>query len=362
VRVVAELGAVVVGTGFGCLTHVRALRQAGFEIRALVGRHPQRTAERARRFEIPHAATSLSEALDQPGVDAVTVATPPAAHSPLVLEAVEAGKHVVCEKPFAMNTAEAAAMLAAAEQKQVVHLIGTEFRFATGQALLRRAIAEGAIGEPRLATFMLHMPLLADPAAEVPDWWSDARQGGGWLGAHAAHVVDQVRSTLGEFADVSSGLNVVSDRRWSAEDSYTVRFRTVTGVEGVMQSSAGSYGDILVATRVAGSRGTCWVQGDAVFVADSYGTRELPVPDDLRTPPADPPPTDLLVTAYDWMHSTGIDMGPYTRLFETFRDLIQGLSVPADPAPATFADGVASMVVMDAIRRSAVERVEVRLA
>ena len=352
----------MVGTGFGCLTHVRALRQAGFEIRALVGRDPRRTAERARRFEIPLAVTSLSEALEHPGVDAVTIATPPATHSPLVLEAVEAGKHVVCEKPFAMNTAEAEGMLAAAEQKQVVHLIGTEFRFATSQALLRRAVAEGAVGEPRLATFMLHMPLLADPAAEVPDWWSDARQGGGWLGAHAIHVVDQVRSTLGEFADVSAGLNVVSDRQWSAEDSYTVRFRTVTGVEGVMQSSAGAYGDILVATRVAGNRGTCGIQGDAVFLPDAHGTRELPVPDDLRTPPADPPPTDMLVTAYDWMHSTGIDMGPYTRLFETFRDLIQGLPVAADPAPATFVDGVASMVVLDAIRRSALERVEVRLA
>jgi predicted dehydrogenase len=356
-----DLGAAVVGTGFGCLTHVRALRQAGFEVEVLVGRDPHRTAERARRFDIPKAATSLSDALEHPGVDAVTIATPPDTHSPLVLEVVEAGKHVLCEKPFAMNTAEAEGMLAAAERQGVVHLIGTEFRFATGQALLRRAMADGAIGDPRLATFMLHMPLLADPSAEVPQWWSDAREGGGWLGAHAVHLVDQVRSTLGEFAEVSAGLNLVSDRRWSAEDSYTVRFRTVTGVEGVMQSSAGSYGDILVSTRVAGSRGTCWVHGDTVFLADAEGTRELPVPEDLRTSPPDPPPADLLVTAYDWMHSTGIDMGPYTRLFETFRAMIQDEPVPDDPAPATFADGVASMLVMDAIRRSSLERVTVAL-
>jgi predicted dehydrogenase len=356
-----ELGAAVVGTGFGCLTHVRALRQAGFEVPVLVGRNPARTAERARRFDIPHATTSLSEALDHPGVDAVTIATPPDTHSPLVLETVEAGRHVLCEKPFAMSTAEAEGMLSAAERHGVVHLIGTEFRFATGQALLRRAVAEGAIGEPRLATFMLHMPLLADPAAEVPEWWSDARQGGGWLGAHAVHVIDQVRSTLGELAEVSAGLTLVSDRHWSAEDTYTVRFRTVTGVEGIMQSSAGSYGEILLTTRVAGSRGTCWLHGDTVFLADAEGTRELPVPDDLRTSPPDPPPADLMVTAYDWMHSTGIDMGPYTRLFATFGALIQGQSVPDDPAPATFADGVASMAVMDAIRRSAVDRVTVAL-
>ena len=356
-----EPGAVVVGTGFGCLTHVRALRAAGFEVRGLVGRNPERTADRARRFDIPYAATSLSDVLERPGVDAVTVATPPDTHAPLVLEALEAGRHVMCEKPFAMSSAEARVMLQAAERHRVIHLIGTEFRFATGQALLRRTVAEGAIGQPRLATFMLHMPLLAGPAAEVPQWWSDARQGGGWLGAHAVHVVDQIRSTLGEFAAVSAGLSLVSDRPWSAEDSYTVHFRTVTGVEGIMQSSAGAYGDILVTGRVAGSHGTCWQQGDAVFLADAEGTRELKVPDDLRTLPPDPPPQDLLITAYDWMHSTGIDMGPYTRLFETFGDLIQGRPVPADPPPATFADGVASMTVLDAIRRSAIEHEQVHL-
>ena len=73
-------------------------------------------------------------------------------------------------------------MLEAAERAEVVHFLGTEFRFGTAQALANRLIAEGAIGEPRLATFLLIMPLLADPAAEVPDWWASAEEGGGWLG------------------------------------------------------------------------------------------------------------------------------------------------------------------------------------
>jgi predicted dehydrogenase len=354
------LSAAVVGTGFGCLTHVRALRAAGFDVVALIGRDPDKTAERAKRFEVPGASTSLTEVLDQ--VEAVSVATPPATHRDLVLEAVRAGKHVLCEKPFAMDASQAREMLHAAEKAGVVHLIGTEFRFASGQALLRRAIAQGAIGQPRLATFMLHMPLLADPAGQVPEWWSDAGQGGGWLGAHAVHVIDQIRSTLGEVTSVSGGLNVVSDRDWSAEDSYTVHFRTAGGVEGVMQSSAGSFGPILISTRIAGSKGTCWLEGDAVWVADAAGTRQLPVPADLQTAPPDPPPADLLVTAYDWMHSTGLDMGPYTRLFETFSKLIRGEPIPADPQPATFADGVASMEVVDAIRRSAARHTEEALA
>jgi predicted dehydrogenase len=349
-----DLGVAVVGSGFGCLTHVRALRGAGFDVRALVARDPEKTAERAKRFEIPTASTSLTEILDD--VDAVAIATPPHTHAPIALEAIAAGKHVICEKPFARDAAEARRMLDAAEAAGVVHLLGTEFRWATGQALAARAVAAGEIGEPRMATFLLHMPLLADPGAEVPAWWSDADQGGGWLGAHASHVVDQIRTTLGEFIGVSATLPLVAEHDWTAEDSYTVRFALASGAEGIIQASAGDWGPILVIARIAGTKGTLWTEGDAVFVADKSGTRELPVPDDLRLAPPDPPPADLMTTAYDFMHATGIDLAPYTRLAETFRDLILQRPVPDDPAPGTFADGVAGMEVLDAIRRSAAEQ------
>jgi predicted dehydrogenase len=360
-----ELGAVVVGTGFGVLTHLRALRGAGFRVHALVGRDPAKTSDRARRFGVPHGLTSLAEALSLPGVDAVAVATPPHSHAAIVLEAIEAGKHVLCEKPFAGNLAEAQRMLEAAEEAGVVHLLGTEFRWATGQALAARAIHEGVVGEPRLATFLLHIPPLADPAAEVPAWWSDAKQGGGWLGAYASHVIDQVRVTLGEFEGLSASLSLVSDRSsdpgWTAEDGYTVHFRTKTGVDGVLQSTAGAWGPPLVCSRIAGSRGTLWIEGDAVFVFDRRGKRQLETPDELRLPPPDPPPAELLVTAYDMLHSMGIDLPPYVKLFEAMRARILGAEAPPGPEPATFADGVAGQAVLDAIRRSSAERCWVTL-
>jgi predicted dehydrogenase len=356
-----SLGAAVVGTGFGCLTHVRVLRAAGFEVEALVGRDPEKTAVRAERFGIPHAFTSLSDALSLPGVDAVTIATPPHSHGALVLEAVRAGKHVLCEKPFARDAAEARDLLAAAENAGVVHFVGTEFRFAPGQALLTRVVRSGAIGEPRLATFMLHIPLLADSGAEVPHWWSDAAQGGGWLGAQGSHVIDQVRTTIGEFASVSATLPGVAEHSWSAEDAYLVHFRLHGGCAGFMQSIASDRGPMLFATRVVGTRGTAWAEGDRVRIAGAAGTRDVPAPDDLAVAPADPPPADLLVSAYDLLHSTGIDVGPYTRLAERFRACIEDDLAPFDPAPATFADGVATMEVLDAIRQSAREGRSVEL-
>src|SRR5689334_21180781 len=181
------VGVAVVGTGFGCLTHVRALRAAGLDVVALVGQDPAKTEARAERFGVPHADTDVGAVLARPEVDAVTIATPPHTHAPIALAAVEAGKHVICEKPFARDAGEAERMLAAAEAAGVVHLVGTEFRWDTGQALLRRVVRDGAIGTPRMALFLLHIPLLADPGAEVPAWWSDRAAGGGWLGAHASH-------------------------------------------------------------------------------------------------------------------------------------------------------------------------------
>ena len=122
------LGAVVVGTGFGVLTHVRAMQAAGIEVLALVGRDAAKTSDRAARFGVPHATTDLAEALALTGVDAVAVATPPHTHGPIVLAAIAAGKHVVCEKPFARDATEAERMLDAAERAGVIHLLGTEFQ------------------------------------------------------------------------------------------------------------------------------------------------------------------------------------------------------------------------------------------
>jgi predicted dehydrogenase len=249
----------------------------------------------------------------------------------------------------------------AAEKAGVINLLGCEFRYGSAQALIGRLVADGAIGEPRLATFLLHIPLLAGEGAEVPTWWSQAGEGGGWLGAQGSHVIDQVRETLGEFAGVSGTLLNLGQHGWTAEDTFSVRFRTAGGCDGLMQSSAADRGPLLITTRITGTRGTVWAEGDTVRLADESGTHKVAIPEDLVTPPAEPPPADLLVTAYDWLHSTGIDMGPYTRLFEVFRDLIDGKPVGERPAPATFADGVAAMRVMDAIRHSAVSQVWVDL-
>jgi predicted dehydrogenase len=349
------LRVVVAGTGFGCFTHVRALRNAGLDVVALVGRDSRKTDERARRFGVPLALTSFREALALPGVDAVTIATPPHTHAELALGALAAGKHVICEKPFARDAGEARKILAAAEEAGVVHLLGTEFRFDAGQATMARALASGAIGEPRLAMYLMNVPLLADPAADVPEWWADAAQGGGWLGAHGSQVIDQIRFALGDFAGVSASLSHVADRGMTADDGFAVHFRLRSGLVGTLQSTSGDWGSWVLVTRVNGPRGSVWIDGlsDAVFLADRSGTRALPVLEELRAGPPDPAPADALRSAYERMIAHGLDVAPYTHLARIFRDRILGRPLPDWARPATFADGVAQMEVLDAIRASA---------
>ncbi len=346
------LGAAVIGTGFGCRVQVPALRAAGFEVLALVGRDADRTARRAERLGIERALTTVDEALAEGDVTAVTIATPPSTHAPLAIAAARAGKHVVCEKPFALTTGEATRMLRAAEDAGIVHLVGHEFRWATDRATAGRAIAEGRIGEPRLATFVGASPLVADPEMVMPPWWFDETAGGGWLGASGSHAVDQVRVWLGEFASVSADLAIVSARSGVADDTFSVRFRLRSGVVGILQQTGGAWGARADMTRVAGSTGTLRVHRGSVLVADRDGEHELPVPDDLALP--------VLPESDDPRHRfTHLELGPYTRLCEALRTGIEtGFPSSAVPVP-TFADGVAGMRVLDAIRESAAHGGEV---
>jgi predicted dehydrogenase len=348
-----RVGLVVVGTGFGVLTHLRAARAAGIDVVALVGRDAEKAAARAAMFGVPHATTSLADALALPGVDAVAVATPPHTHLPIALAAIDAGKHVVCEKPFARDVGEAVAMRDAATRAGVIHLLGTEFRFGTGQAQLARTVRSGAIGEPRFGLFELELPSMADPAAELPGWWLLESEGGGWLGAYGSHVIDQVRTTMGEIAGVSASLQRLADRpAMTADDTYSAHLRLANGATVLMHSSCAARGQFLATMKVLGTQGAAWLQGEEVWTDTGAGPHALPEPTDLPVGAPDPPPTALIHTAYDGWHSMGIDLVPYTRLYAVLRDRVLGRAVPVDPAAATFADGVACQAVMDAIHAS----------
>ena len=352
------LTAIVVGTGFGCRVHVPALRAAGFTVSGLVGTDSQRLAKRAASTGVARTFTDLGEAIAATNAGVVTIATPPSSHLALALTAIEHGCHVICEKPMAMDGGEARTLMQAAERAGVIGLIGNEFRFLPERAMIGRAIAEGAIGKPRFLTLVQYTGLAADPAARLPRWWFDAPTGGGWLGASGSHLIDQIISWLGRFDTLSAALPVVSDRENVPEDSYVLRFRMQNGTEGVVQQTGGAWGPSATMWRVAGTHGTVWAENGIVRVAEKSGVRELKVPEDLALPPL--PDLGDIDASRNFLH---LELGPYMRLTQALRALIEGRDPQTPIAPATFRDGVAAMQVLDAIRLSAArggELVQVR--
>jgi predicted dehydrogenase len=272
-------GVVVVGTGWGCLMHVPALRAVGFDVAALVGTDATRTARRAAALEIPLSTTEVEQALSAPGVVAAVVATPPTTHRDIALRVIAAGKHVLCEKPFATTVADARAMWEAARSTGVVNRVGFEMRFLPHQAVVSDAVRRGLIGTPTLWTHVRFGGLLAGRDATVPDWFGRADEFGGWLNAEIQHLIDEARLAVGDITRVTASELQVTQHDWDAAETFAVHFEAAGGAVGSIQSSIGTFGPPDVLSRVAGTEGTLRTTADdVVTLITADGERVLEPP------------------------------------------------------------------------------------
>jgi predicted dehydrogenase len=138
-------------------------------------------------------------------VDLIAVHGPPFLHRTHVLRALDAGRAVLCDKPFGCNLDDATAMADAATTAGVVNLTNFEFRQHPGRARLRALVNDGAVGTVE------HVQWSAFSAgSRVPlrryGWLFDAELGGGWIGAWGSHAIDFLRWTLGEITDAHAEL------------------------------------------------------------------------------------------------------------------------------------------------------------
>ena len=343
-------GVVIVGTGFGYRIQLPALRAAGFEVLALVGQDADRTARRASRRDVPHAFTSLAEALALPGADAVAIATPPSTHADLAIEALATGRHVLCEKPFAVNAAQARAMHDAAARAGTVTVLGHEFRFGSTQATMQRVIDEGQIGEPRFATISSDVPVVASrETTMMPEWFFERSSGGGWLRA-GSHSIDRIRCWLGEISAVSAVMSPLPVEAGVADDSYTVRFDLASGATATLTESGASWLPELIGTTVVvGSTGTAAIIGDDVVVGSAEVRRIAEVDPSVQPSALEGDGSDLVASL------SKLELDPYTRLCRSFSSSITGTHPENDISAATFHDRLAKMLVVDAVERSAAD-------
>src|SRR5262245_53035291 len=149
---IADLNAVVIGTGFIGTVHVEQLRRIGVQVRGVLGSTPERGAARATALGVARAYDSLEAILADPAVDVVHVTSPNHLHVPQARAILAAGKHVVCEKPLAMTAAESVVLVEDAARSGRVNAVNFNIRFYPLHQHVREVVAAGALGDLRFMT------------------------------------------------------------------------------------------------------------------------------------------------------------------------------------------------------------------
>jgi predicted dehydrogenase len=220
-------------------------------MQVLCGRDAGRAAEAAQRLGWAESETDWRRLLERQDIDLVDVCTPGNTHAEIAIAALDAGKHVLCEKPLANTVGEAEEMTAAAERAAangVRAMVGFTYRRVPAIALARQLVQEGRIGEVRHVRAQYLQDWIADPEAPL-SWRLDKdKAGSGALGDIGAHIIDLTQHITGErITEVSGQLETF------------VKERPVATAHSGLSGSAGE------------GRGPVTVDDAAVFIARFTG-------------------------------------------------------------------------------------------
>ena len=205
-----ELNVALIGYNFMGKAHSYALDNTDFFFKngvkpvkkVIVGRTEHLVKQAADNFGWQEYATDWREVVNRGDIDVVDIATPTISHMEIAIAAAQAGKHVFCEKPLAMNAEEAKRMLDAARQAKVVHMLGHNYRRVPAIALAKKLIEDGRLGEIYHFRGVYLQDWLLDP--NFPTSWKLDRKiaGSGPHGDLNAHIIDLARYLVGEIDQV----------------------------------------------------------------------------------------------------------------------------------------------------------------
>ena len=343
----------VVGVGFGAIVHIPSLQSEGVDVVAVCASREERAQEAAARFGIPNAFTHYDEMLRLGGVDAVSIASPIPLHHPMTLAALDAGKHVLCEKPFAVNQAQAKEMWQRARQSGKTAMIAHEFRFASGRMRVKELIDEGYLGPLQMVLMKLVMgPRDVRPVRSYVERRDEAAQGAGFLWGLGSHYIDCLRHWFGEITAVSGNVfthypertvrGSNETRMADADDTFTFTLKFASGGWASMTSSNAAPFGSGATVEVYGRDGALITlqrgvnpQAHGTILGARLGEEkllELPIPERLQ-PFADDRDDRLM---------------PFRLMV---REFLRGIKEETSPAP-NFYDGYRCQQVLDAVRES----------
>jgi predicted dehydrogenase len=242
----------ILGPGGIARAFTSDLRTAGLDVAAVGSRRRETADAFAADFGIPHAHGSYEELVADPDVDIVYIATPHPAHAANALLALEAGKHVLVEKPFSLNAAEAEAVREAAAERGLLAMEAMWTRYLPHMVRIRELVAAGALGEVRALTADHTQALPTDPAHRI----NALELGGGALLDLGIYPVSFAWDILGE------PLSIVASARIGDAGSDTE-------VATIMAHASGALSTSLSASRGAGPNTASIIGTDARIDIDS---------------------------------------------------------------------------------------------
>jgi hypothetical protein len=280
----SKLGIAIVGTGMIGAVHRRAALLAGAEVRGVAASSPQRAKEVAQAWNVAHAYRDIEEVVSDPQAQVVHVCTPNHLHRSMAQAALEAGKHVICEKPLATTLEDAQALAALAARTGLVATVPFVYRYHPVVREARARIAQGELGPLHLIHGSYLQDWLLDPASN--NWRVDPSLGGtsrvfADIGSHWCDLVEWVSGE--RFAEVSAAFaTVIAERGAVTGQSFTTPAAggTTQAVSSedvataMLRTSAGTLASLTVSQVSAGRHNRLWFEIDGARASVAFNQED----------------------------------------------------------------------------------------
>jgi predicted dehydrogenase len=369
----------VIGLGFMGRTHIQALRRLGVEVHGVAGIDEDEARKAASELSIPRWYRSFEEAIADPEVKAIHLCTPNNLHFPQAKLALEAGKHVLCEKPLAMTSAESLILSELASKKGLITAVNYNLRFYPICQEAQARISAGDLGSP----YLIHGAYLQDWLFLKTDWnWRLEPDQGGTLRVVAdigTHWMDMVTYLTGlKITEVFADFSTVHPTRLQPEgniETYAGKIEKNISTKEVpihtedvavilFRFDNGALGNVSLSQVSAGRKNFLWFEisgSKSAFHWEQENPNELWIgyrdqPNQvLAKDPSLFHPEARALTGFPGGHAEGYP-DTFVQVFRQFYGAIVSGKMPETGQFATFEDGHHEMLLCEAIQKSALEK------
>jgi predicted dehydrogenase len=350
----------VIGAGIGAGHIAGFQRQPEVTVAAVCTRTAERGGALARRYGVPRAYTDYHAMLDRESLDVVVVATPNHLHGEMTLAALDAGAHVVCEKPLALDASQALEMVARAEDAGRAHFVPFIWRFVPGVAYVKEVLAAGFVGRPYHVDIRYFVQGWGDPAGPMRWQFDRAQAGSGSLANLGSHLIHVVQWWLGPI-DRVCGLATTAVKERRAPDGSMARVDVDDGFRFLATLGDGTplivaLSSVAHVRRVDVEIGVFGSEGAIVF-QDDWGAEDAPSGRIWANRAGDPGRIAVPIPArlLDGLLDVPDYQTPFRGCFGRMaREVVGAIREGRDAAPS-FRDGLRVQEVLDAALQSATQ-------